>query len=142
MRLRIASALVLFMSFSLMIFAGCSYSYNTETMKFSYSGFDGTETKDITLNPDEKNLNLSGTINMKTGKAELTLKAKNTAEVLFSKEYTAESCGDVAINLNDLKGNRELLFELKCEKVKNFNLELNSQNRMSTDSHDKLQKEQ
>jgi hypothetical protein len=111
-------------------------------MKFSYSSFDGTETKDITLNPDEKNLDLNGSISLKSGKAKLSVKGKDTGVELFSREYTAENCGDVAISLHDLKGNRNLQLELKCEKVEDFNLELNSQNRMSTDSHDKPQKEQ
>ncbi|SDM78941.1 hypothetical protein [Acetanaerobacterium elongatum] len=107
------------------LLTGCaSIHTNTTSIQMSYSGFDGTKTKDICLNFDENQLKISGSITMSDGKVRLYVSVKDTGEELYSQEYSVGYNGKVNIDIGNLQENKALVLGLDATNAKDLKLDL------------------
>lgn len=118
----------------LILFTGCkpNDAYNT-SVQMSSSEFDGIKTKDICLNADENQLNISGTITMSDGKVRLYVSVKDTGEELYSQEYSVGNNGKVNIDIGNLEENKDLVLGLEAAHATDLKLDLTSKQKLIRD---------
>lgn len=112
--------------FLLMLLAGCALNKSSSSIKMSYSKFDGVNTKDIDVDADISQLNLSGTIHMTEGKVRLYVNAKDTEKELYAQEFTAVDNGKITIDIDNLGENKNLVLGLEATHAKGLELYLTS----------------
>lgn len=117
----------------LLSLVGCTETISESVIDINFSSYSGTKKNEIFLNSDANSLNMDGTISMKSGKVVLYVKEQGTNEILYSQEYTSVNNGNISIDIDDLDGNRDLVFELQANKAEGFKLYLTSQQKLVRD---------
>ncbi len=125
--LRKKIAIAIIGMFLLLGFAGCATHKSDTTIKYSFSDFNGVETKDIFLDPEENHLDINGEISMSSGKVRLFVKVKDSGKVLYSEEFTSDKNKSVDIGIDNLGGNKDFILGMVADEAKNLELDLFSE---------------
>lgn len=129
-KIRLAMGLSIMMLLSLV---GCGETISENVIDINFSTYSGVKEKEIFLNSDVNSLNMDGTISMKSGNVVLYVKVQGTNEILYSREYTSANNGSISVDIDDLDGNRDLIFGLQANKAEKFKLYLTSQQKLIRD---------
>lgn len=116
----------------LVCLTGCSSNVSNTEIKYNSSNMSGIKNMKIYMNED-KELKMNGTYSMKSGKATIYVKANNICDVLYSKNLTNGSNKKIDINIDDLKGYKNLVITLEAAKAKNIKIDLQSEQKLAKD---------
>ena len=125
--LRKKTAIAIIGVFLLQGFAGCTTNKSDTSIMYSFSDFNGVETKNIFLDPEENHLNINGKISLSSGKVRLFVKVKDSGKVLYSEEFTSDKNKAVNIGIDNLGGNKDFILGMVAEEAKNLELDLSSE---------------
>ncbi len=113
--------------FLLLICTGCGSNKSHTSIKYSFSDFNGVETKEISIDPEENHLRINGKISLTSGKVRLFVKVKDSNKVLYSEEFTSDKNKSVDIRVDNLGENKDFIIGMVADEAKNLKLDLISE---------------
>ncbi len=122
--LRKKTAIAIIGVFLLQGLAGCTTNKSDTSINYSFSDFNGVETKDIFLDLEENHLNINGKISLTSGKVRIFVKVKDSGKVLYSEEFTSDKNKSVDIGIENLGGNKDFILGMIADEAKNLELDL------------------
>jgi hypothetical protein len=133
MKIRKNKWIIILMMACIVVVAGCSVEESDTKINISFSEFKGVYEKEINLNEYDNELNLSGTIKLKAGEILLSIRAKDSGEVLYEQEITEQNAGSTKIDIEDLDNNSNLLLTVESQSVENLKISLTSKQKWVKD---------